>query len=99
MSSTSKKLAIAALAGLMTVGLSSAAFASANPYPQGYKGNSNAVATETTEAKASCNAASCNAKTSCKGAKPAKKHHAKKHHVKHAAPAAAPAAAAPAKAK
>lgn len=36
--SHTNKLAIAALAGLMTVGFAAApAFATANPYPQGYK--------------------------------------------------------------
>lgn len=38
MSQSSNKLAIAALAGLMTVGFTAApALASANPFPQGYK--------------------------------------------------------------
>jgi hypothetical protein len=89
-----KKIAVAALAGLMAVGFSTTASATANPYPQGYKGNGSAVVTDSSEAKASCTAASCTAKVTCKGNK--KPHHKKHHAAAPAAKAAAPAAAKPA---
>lgn len=91
MTIASKKLAIAAIAGVMALA-TTAAIASPNPYPQGYKGNGTSYEAEKASCKGagSCKSgAGCNAEKSCAAAKP--KHH--KSHKK-AAPAAAPAPAA-----
>lgn len=63
--SHTNKLAIAALAGLMTVGFAAApAFATANPYPQGYK-VAGAEKSGSTEAQIEKHA--CKGQNSCKG--------------------------------
>lgn len=82
------KFAVAALAGLMAVGFSATASATANPYPQGYRSNNAAVASDVQEEKASCTA-----HASYKTEAPKKAHHHKKHH---AAPAKAAEPAKPA---
>lgn len=70
MSSNSSKLAVAALAGLVTFGLNAApVFASANPYPQGFKTatTEKAGATDTQVEKHACKGLnSCKGKGGCK---------------------------------
>ncbi len=88
MSLASKKFAVAALAGAMTL-MTTAAFAGddfPSLYPQGYKGNGSSYSAEKASCKGAggCNAASCQ--------QVVKPKHTKKH--KKAAPAAAPAPAA-----